>query len=108
MTSSTRSADAALFVSVPQAAVLLGVSERLVYELTERGDLPSTRLGRRKVVPRRAIELVEERALANFDPDALLVALASAGDSSGGTTPAAEEPPGRAGAEATVVALGRR
>ena len=65
----------ALFLSVAQAAELLGVSDDLVYDLIERGEIPSTRLGRRKVVPRRAIDLVLERAMENFDPDRLLVAL---------------------------------
>jgi excisionase family DNA binding protein len=50
-------------VSVPEAAGLLGVSDDLVYELTERGDLPCIRLGRRKLIPRTAIEALVERAI---------------------------------------------
>ena len=52
-----------LAVSVPQAAIMLGISRALAYELVARGDLPSLRLGRRLVVPRRAlVELVEASA----------------------------------------------
>lgn len=50
-----------LTVSVVDAAQLLGISRALAYELVARGDLPSLRLGRRIVIPRRALEaLVEE------------------------------------------------
>ena len=56
-----------LIVSVGEAADLLGVSDDLVYELTQRGDLPCLRLGRRKVIPRRAIDLIIERAVEGFD-----------------------------------------
>lgn len=43
-------------LSVAEAAELLGVSRALAYELVKRGELPSVRLGRRIVVPRRAVE----------------------------------------------------
>ena len=43
-------------LSVAEAAELLGVSRALTYELVKRGELPSVRLGRRIVVPRRAVE----------------------------------------------------
>lgn len=50
-----------LAVSVTEAAVLLGISRALAYELVARGDLPSLRLGRRVVVPRQAlVALVED------------------------------------------------
>ncbi len=45
-----------------------GVSDDLVHELTARGDLPCLRLGRRKVVPARAIQLMVDAALDDFDP----------------------------------------
>lgn len=57
-----------LIVSVSEAAGLLGVSTDLVYELTARGDIPCVRIGRRKLIPRRAIELMVEAAVENFDP----------------------------------------
>ena len=47
-------------LSVGQAAAALGISRALAYELVRRGDLPKLRLGRRIVVPRKALtELVE-------------------------------------------------
>ncbi|MGH8984648.1 MAG: helix-turn-helix domain-containing protein [Acidimicrobiia bacterium] len=50
-----------LTVSVVDAAQLLGISRALAYDLVARGELPSLRLGRRVVIPRRALEtLVEE------------------------------------------------
>ncbi len=63
-------------LSIAEAAQALGVSDDLVYELTERGELPCLRFGRRKVVPLRAIELVVDAALSGFDPTAVLTVLA--------------------------------
>lgn len=65
------------FISVKDAATTLGVSERLVYELTETGELPAIRIGqRRKVIPRLAIDQLVERAMDGFDPQTCLTALA--------------------------------
>ncbi|HEV2809906.1 MAG TPA: helix-turn-helix domain-containing protein [Acidimicrobiales bacterium] len=64
-----------LVLSVAEAAEALGVSEDLVYELTDRGELPCLRFGRRKVIPRRGIELLVESAIADFDPGAVLTSL---------------------------------
>ncbi len=64
-----------LVLSVAEAAQALGVSDDLLYELTERGDLPCLRFGRRKVIPRKAIELLVESAVVDFDPAALLSSL---------------------------------
>jgi excisionase family DNA binding protein len=52
-----------LVFTVRQAADALGVSDDLVYELTARGDIPCLRLGRRRVIPRRAIELMLEQTM---------------------------------------------
>lgn len=68
----------AKFVSVADAAATLGVSERLVYDLTDQGVLPFIRLGTRKVIPTLAIDLVVERAMDGFDPDTVLGHLAAA------------------------------
>ncbi len=43
-------------LSVEEAAGVLGISRALAYELVRRGELPRLRLGRRVVVPRRALE----------------------------------------------------
>jgi excisionase family DNA binding protein len=52
-------------LSVEEAGALLGISRDLAYDLVARRELPSVRLGRRIVVPRRALEeallrLIEE------------------------------------------------
>jgi excisionase family DNA binding protein len=52
-----------LALSVEEAGALLGMSRDLVYDLVNRRELPSVRLGRRLVVPRKALEaLLDERA----------------------------------------------
>ena len=49
-----------LVMSVPEAAEALGISRAHAYEMVARGDLPSVRLGRRVLVPRRALERLVE------------------------------------------------
>ena len=51
-----------LTLTVEEAAQLLGISRALGYELVARGELPSIRLGRRIVVPRRALEVMLDAA----------------------------------------------
>jgi excisionase family DNA binding protein len=61
--------DGRLVLSVTEAAGLLGISRGLAYELVARGELPSLRLGRRIVVPRRALEALLEPDVADpVDP----------------------------------------
>ena len=60
-----------LVLSIREAAEALGVSDDLVYEMTARGEIPCLRLGRRRVIPRRAVELMIERSLEEFDADAV-------------------------------------
>jgi excisionase family DNA binding protein len=67
--------DVPLVLSVGQAAEALGVSDDLIYELIARGQLPCLPLGRRKLVPRRAVELLVESAMDNFQPDVVLAVL---------------------------------
>jgi excisionase family DNA binding protein len=59
---------APMFFSVAIAAQTLGVSDDTVYELVQRGALPCLCIGRRRVIPRRAVELVVAHLLADFDP----------------------------------------
>lgn len=59
-----------LVLSIRDAAKVLGVSDDLVYELVARGEIPCLRLGRRRLIPRRAVELMIEHALGAFDPAA--------------------------------------
>ncbi len=54
--------------SVTETADLLGVSEDLIYQMIARRELPCLRVGRRVLVPARAIEMVMEASLAGFDP----------------------------------------
>ena len=45
-----------LVMTVTEAAVALGISRAHAYELVARRELPALRLGRRVVIPRRALE----------------------------------------------------
>lgn len=48
-----------LVLTVAEAGALLGISRTFAYELVARGELPVIRLGRRRLVPKRALlELV--------------------------------------------------
>ena len=53
-----------LTYTVTEAADLLGISRSSAYECVRRGEIPSLTLGRRVVVPRRALE-----ALLAVEPD---------------------------------------
>ena len=46
------------FVTVPELAKKLGVSAMTVYRMTERGDIPSIRVGRSIRIPLQAAEEV--------------------------------------------------
>lgn len=48
--------DEPLAMSVEEAARLLCISRTLAYEAVAKGELPAVRLGRRIIVPRRALE----------------------------------------------------
>lgn len=48
--------DTRLTLTVEEAAVLLGISRGLAYEQVRLGVIPALRLGRRLVVPVRALE----------------------------------------------------
>jgi excisionase family DNA binding protein len=50
-------------LSVEEAGALLGISRDLAYDLVASRQIPSVRLGRRLVVPRRALEEALERLL---------------------------------------------
>ena len=54
--------DRPLVLSVGDAARLLGISRAHAYELVARDELAHIRLGRRVVVPRRAIDQLIEDA----------------------------------------------
>jgi hypothetical protein len=65
-------------VSVPEAVVLLGVSEGLMYQLLVKGLLPEPpRWSRRRLIPRRAVEVVIQRTMADYNPEDVLRATLS-------------------------------
>ncbi len=54
--------DTRLTLTVKEAAALLGISRGLAYHLVADGDIPTLRLGRRLVVPRKALDELLIRA----------------------------------------------
>jgi excisionase family DNA binding protein len=42
-------------VTIPEAAVLIGVSRTMAYTLANRGEIPTVNLGRRRVIVRAAL-----------------------------------------------------
>jgi excisionase family DNA binding protein len=48
--------DIALTLTVAEAAALAGVAKCTLYESIRRGEVPSIRIGRRLLIPRRALE----------------------------------------------------
>ena len=59
--------QARLTLTVEEAASLLGISRALAYELVGRGELPSLRLGRRVVIPRKALSELLDAAISKAD-----------------------------------------
>ena len=53
-----------LVLTVREAADILGISDDLVYKLTACGEIPCLHLGRRRVIPMRAINEMLERSMA--------------------------------------------
>jgi len=45
-----------LLLSVRDCVPILGVSRNLIYAACHRGELPTLRIGRRLLIPRRALE----------------------------------------------------
>lgn len=55
MTISTQTAQPAT-CSVPEAGQALGISRQSAYQAARTGELPTVKIGRRLLVPRRALE----------------------------------------------------
>lgn len=53
-----------LTLTVEEASRVLGVSTSYAYELVHRGELPCMRLGRRIVIPIRALDALIDRIVA--------------------------------------------
>jgi len=55
-----------LTLTVAEAAKALGISRGLAYEMVKTGEIPSIRLGKRVLVPQRALEhLLEHHDKSN-------------------------------------------
>jgi hypothetical protein len=64
----TAEASTTLVVTVPEAGMLLGIGSSLAWKLAAEGVIPTLKLARRVVVPRRAIDLLLEAALEGWSP----------------------------------------
>jgi excisionase family DNA binding protein len=49
-----------LCISIPEAALMLGISRNLAYELVKRHELPILKLGKRLVIPKVALQKMLE------------------------------------------------
>ena len=56
--------DTRLSYSIAEAALILGISRGFAYRLVAAGDLPTFRLGRRRLVARRDLEAFVEARTA--------------------------------------------
>lgn len=62
------SAPDPLVYSVTEAARALGIGRSLAFELAKSGELPTVRLGRRRVIPRHLLlDWLESRSRASMD-----------------------------------------
>lgn len=62
------SAPDRLVYSVEEAASALGIGRSLAFELARRGELPTVRLGRRRVIPRHLLlDWLNSRFRASMD-----------------------------------------
>ena len=50
-----------LTYTVKECGRLLGISRQLAYEKVRTGEIPSLRMGRRLLIPRKALELLLEQ-----------------------------------------------
>lgn len=58
-----------LTMTVSEAAIALKIGRGLAYEAVRRGEIPAIRIGRRLLVPRRALEkLLEDPKALNLAP----------------------------------------
>ncbi len=46
---------------MPEAAAMLGLSRNFVYDLVKQGQLPVIKFGKRKLIPRAALEKMLEK-----------------------------------------------
>lgn len=53
-----------LFVSIPEAAAMLGISRAHAYVMVDAGEIPVQQFGRRKLVPVVALERMADDCAA--------------------------------------------
>lgn len=56
--------DERLTLTVAEAAYLLGISKSAAYDCVRTGELPAIRMGRRLLVPTKALHELIDRAVA--------------------------------------------
>ena len=56
-------------LTVVEAGKVLGIGRSAAYEAARRGDIPTLRIGRRVVVPAKALERLLEGGMAVGQPD---------------------------------------
>lgn len=59
-----------IFLSVPEAAQAMAISVRTVWRMIYAGQLETRRVGRRRLVPRTALEQFARRGVAKIPLDA--------------------------------------
>ena len=57
--------DKRLCITVPEAAAMLGLSRNFTYELVKQRKLPVIVFGKRKLIPRAALEKILEKGAEN-------------------------------------------
>jgi excisionase family DNA binding protein len=69
MSATESAASAPRLLSRPETAELLGVSERTLFALTKRGDVPAVRIGGRVLYdPRDLVGFIDSRKVASHRP----------------------------------------
>lgn len=64
------------YFTVEELASELRVSRDLVYDLIADGTIPSTKLGKRRIIPRRVLDALVDKAMSGFDAEAVADRLA--------------------------------
>lgn len=61
--------DERLTYSIPEAAKILGIGRNLCYDRVKTGEIPVIKIGRRLLVPRKALaKFLEEPKTLNLTP----------------------------------------
>lgn len=57
-----------ILLRIPDAASLLGLSRSMVYEMAQRGEIPTVRIGRTLRIPSAALRTWAERLQSEQNP----------------------------------------